>query len=66
MPITTPRADRATPAANPVSGARSAPWLGSHLSISGGMHHALEAASTLEARRSGGDDDDDDDEERIF
>ncbi len=34
--------------ANPVSGARSKPWLGSHLSISGGMHHALEATTGLD------------------
>ncbi len=32
----------------PLSGARSAPWLGSHLSISGGIHHALEAAGALQ------------------
>ena len=32
----------------PVSGARSAPWLGSHLSIAGGMHHAIEAARELD------------------
>ncbi|MEE2973156.1 MAG: TIM barrel protein, partial [Planctomycetota bacterium] len=32
----------------PLSGARSVPWLGSHLSISGGMHHALEAAGALQ------------------
>lgn len=30
-----------------LSNARNAPWLGSHLSISGGMHHALEAAAEL-------------------
>ena len=33
---------------NPVSGARTAPWLGSHLSISGGMHHAIDAAKELQ------------------
>ena len=35
-------------ASNPVSGARTAPWLGSHLSISGGMHHAIDAAKELQ------------------
>lgn len=29
------------------SGGDRRPWLGSHLSIAGGMHHALEAAETL-------------------
>ena len=45
MPTTTARPVRE---AQPVSGARSAPWLGSHLSISGGMHHAIESARELD------------------
>ena len=32
---------------NPVSGARSAPWLGSHLSIAGGMQNAVHAAGDI-------------------
>ena len=33
---------------NPVSGAEDRPWLGSHLSIAGGMYHALDAVTTLQ------------------
>lgn len=33
---------------NPVSGAKTQPWLGSHLSIAGGMHHAIEAAAEID------------------
>jgi deoxyribonuclease IV len=32
---------------NPVSGAKDRPWLGSHLSIAGGMYHALDAVTEL-------------------
>ncbi|MFB0986827.1 MAG: deoxyribonuclease IV [Phycisphaerales bacterium] len=33
---------------NPVSGAEDRPWLGSHLSIAGGMYHALDAVTPLQ------------------
>lgn len=46
MPTTDPAGSTSAP--SPVSGARTAPWLGSHLSISGGMHHAVEAARELD------------------
>ena len=37
-----------TAPSNAVSGARTPPWLGSHLSIAGGMENAVQAATELE------------------
>ena len=44
----TPSTAAETREENPVSGGQGRPWLGSHLSIAGGMHHALDAVSELQ------------------